>query len=184
MSSVYSSNPLINSDKILEMQRYNGRINIIEQPDPSVQFKIYEKIAVKNKATNYAEALSGNNWEDNILASVYFSSENIQIIQNGLRAGVYEMSNSKFVISPQNIDQLKIVMRSIYLQYARHEPINITKQVEELNALVLGYAVPYVYNESMGYMKYMEDQSMLVVPLELPKQINRDFKQLEIKRFF
>jgi hypothetical protein len=165
------------------MQKYNGRINLIEQPDPSAQFKMFEKIAVKNKATNYADALSGNNWEDNILASAYFSSENIQIVQNGLRAGVYEMSNNKFVISPQNIDQLKIVMRSMYLQYAKHEPTNISKQIEELNRLVLGYAVPYVYNESMGYMKYLEDQSMLVVPLELPKPINRDFKQLELKRF-
>lgn len=184
MSSLHYSNPLVNTDKILEMQKYNGRINLIEQPDPSAQFKMFEKIAVKNKATNYADALTGNNLESNILASAYFSAENIQIIQNGLRAGVYEMSKNKFVVSPQNIDQLKIVMRSMYLQYAKHDPSNIAQQIAELNRLVLGYAVPYVYNESMGYMKYLEDQSMLVVPLELPKPINRDFKQLEIKRFF
>lgn len=183
MSSLEYSNSLVNTNKILEMQKYNGRINLIEQPDPSAQFKMFEKIAIKNKATNYADALTGNNLENNLLSSVYFSSENIQIIQNGLRAGVYEMSNRKFVISPQNIDQLKIIMRSMYLQHAKHDPNNIKKQVEELNNLVLGYAVPYVYNESMGYMKYLEDQSMLVVPLELPKPINRDFKQLEIKRF-
>jgi hypothetical protein len=183
MSSLDYSNSLVNTNKILEIQKYNGRINLIEQPDPSAQFKMFEKIGIKNKATNYADALSGNNLENNLLSSVFFSSENIQIIQNGLRAGVYEMSNRKFVISPQNIDQLKIVMRSMYLQHAKHSPDNIKKQVEELNNLVLGYAVPYVYNESMGYMKYLEDQSMLVVPLELPKPINRDFKQLEIKRF-
>jgi hypothetical protein len=183
MSSLDYSNSLVNTNKILEMQKYNGRINLIEMPDPSVQFKMFEKIAVKNKATNYGDALSGNNVENNLLSSVYFSSENIQIIQNGLRAGVYEMSDQKFVISPQNIDQLKIIMRSMYLQYAKHNPDNIKAQVAELNRLVLGYAVPYVYNESMGYMKYLEDQSMLVVPLELPKPINRDFKQLEIKRF-
>ena len=93
MSSLDYSNSLVNTNKILEMQKYNGRINLIEMPDPSVQFKMFEKIAVKNKATNYGDALTGNNVENNLLSSVYFSSENIQIIQNGLRAGVYEMSD-------------------------------------------------------------------------------------------
>ena len=35
----------------------------------------------------------------------------------------------------------------------------------------------------MGYLKYCEDQSTLVLPLELPSQNERDFKQLEFKRW-
>jgi hypothetical protein len=168
--------------KIIDMERYNGRVNIIEPENPDIRFQMQEKIAIRNKSTEFREAIGGV-WESNVLAQVFFSVENIQILQNGLRAGVYKMSNEKFVVAPQNIDTLKIVMRSIYLQYAEHSPTNITSQVERLNQLVLDYCVPSVYNEAMGYMKYCQDQSSLVVPLELPRHPDREYKQLELKRW-
>ena len=166
----------------MDAERYNGRINIIE-PDQNIRFKMIEKIALKNKSTNYCDALVGN-LEQNVLAQVFFSAGNIQIIQNGLRAGVYKMSNEQFVIAPQNIDALKIVMRSTYMQYAEHrQDISITKQVEYLNKIVLDYCIPSVYGEAMGYMKYTQDQSTLVVPLDLPLNHDRQYKQLELKPY-
>jgi phosphopantetheine adenylyltransferase len=164
--------------------RYNGRVNIMENPDPNMVFKMQERIALKNKATNYSSALAGNDWEDNMLARVFFSAENIQILQNGLRAGVYKMSKNKIVIPPQNIDQLKIIMRSMYLQYAQHLPHNIRQQVERLNKQVWDYVVPTVYNEAVGYTKYMQDQSSLVMPMDLPLHHDREYKQLELKPWF
>ena len=172
-------------DKMLiRDSKYNGRCNIIENPDSTALFKMQERIALKNKSTSYYSALLGNDWEDNLLARVFFSAENIQIIQNGLRAGVYAMSSEKIVIPPQNIDQLKIIMRSTYLQYSEHLASDITKQVERLNKIVWDFVVPSVYNEAIGYKKYMEDQSTLVVPLELPLHHDRDYKQLELKPWF
>lgn len=164
--------------------RYNGRVNIIDNPDPNAGFRMQERIALKNKATSYGSALAGNDWEENLLARVFFSAENIQILQNGLRAGVYKMSKNKIVIPPQNIDQLKIIMRSMYLQYAEHLPDNIREQVERLNKLVWDYAVPSVYNEAVGYVKYMQDQSSLVMPMDLPIHHDREYKQLELKSWF
>jgi hypothetical protein len=169
---------------IIQPERYNGRVNIVSQPDPSLVFKMQERIAIKNKTTEYRSALSGNDWEDNIISRTFFSVENIQIIQNGLRAGVYEMSNHDIVIPPQNLDQLKIIMRSTYLQYAEHYETNIRSQIERLNKLVLDYAIPTVYGEARGYLKYMQDQSTLVVPLEIPKHHDREYKQLELKPWF
>jgi citrate lyase gamma subunit len=174
----------INSiNKIIDMERYNGRVNLIEPPSAEVLFNMQERIAIKNKATEYREALAGT-LESNVLAQVYFSAQNIQIVQNALRAGVYQMSKEKIVISPQNVDTLKIIMRSIYLQYAEHAKTDITGQVSRLNKLVLDYAVPTLYGEAVGYMKYREDQSTLVVPLELPRHHDRQYKQLELKRWF
>lgn len=173
---------IIKVENILNASRYNGRINIAEPPSPDAVFKMQEKIAIKNKATEYRDALGGN-LEDNVLAQVYFSAGNIQIIQNGLRAGVYKASQNKFVIAPQNIDTLKIIMRSIYLQHAEHRENDITGQVERLNKLVLDYAIPSVYSSAMSYMKYCQDQSTLVVPLELPRNHDRDYKQLEQNKF-
>jgi hypothetical protein len=163
---------------ILNVDKYNGRVNISEPPDPTARFKMHEKIANKNKASNYFDALTGT-LEWNVLAQVYFSAGNIQIIQNGLRAGVHSMSQGKIVIPPQNIDTLKIIMRSIYLQHAQHLDHDITDQVAALNKIVLDYAIPSVYNEAIGYMKYTQDQSTLVVPLEHPKNVDRQFKQLQ-----
>jgi len=170
------------NSRIIDMQKYNGRVNIIEPENPHIQFQMFEKIAIRNKATEYRGALTGT-WEENVLGQVFFSSGNIQIIQNGIRAGVYAMSGDKYVIPPQNMDALKIIMRSIYLQYAKHYTSNITKQVEELNQLVLDYCVPFVYNEAHAYMKYLQDQSSLVVPLALPLHHDREYKQLELKNW-
>jgi len=180
-TDILLNNPTIDDTKqVLETGKYNGRVNIIEPENPDARFQMFERIAAKNNTTEYRGALS-NVWEENLLAQVYFSAENIQIIQNGLRAGVYKMSQNKFVIAPQNIDTLKIIMRSIYLQYAEHDPKRVTEQVERLNSLVLDYAVPTVHGEAVGYMKYMQDQSSLVVPLDVPRHHDRQYKQLELK---
>ena len=172
------------SQKILTQEYYNGRVNIMEQQDPDAVFKMQERIGLKNKSTGYISALSGNDWEENILSKVFFSQDNVQILQNGLRAGVYEMSNKDIVIPPQNLDQLKIVMRSTYLQYAEHKPTQIKEQVERLNKLVWDYVVPSVYKEAIGYLKYMKDQSTLVTPMDHPQHHDRQYKQLELKPFF
>lgn len=168
---------------ILKEENRNGRVNIVDPLSSDILFKMQEKIAVKNKATEYREALAGT-WEDSILSRAFFSAENVQILQNGLRAGVYEMSKNQYVIAPQNVDTLKVIMRSIFLQYAEHIPTQITEQIERLNQLVLNYAVPTVYKEAVGYVKYCEDQSSLVMPMEVPRHHDRQYKQLQLKPFF
>jgi len=171
--------PVSDVARLLEGERYNGRVNIVmAEEDPDTRFKMHEKISIKNKASNYFESLNGS-WEWNVLAQVYFSAENIQIVQNGIRAGVYKMSDGKYNVPPQNIDNVKIIMRSIYMQYAEHYPKDITSQVERLNQLVLDYAVPNVYNEAVAYFKYVQDQSTLAVPMDRPIQNDRPYKQLE-----
>ena len=184
-SQKWNSGTVEATSRILDMERYNGRINLMELPDKNIQFQMAEKIALKNKSTEYRDSLAGI-LEDNLLSRVFFSSGNVQILQNGLRAGVYRMSGErKLVIAPQNVDNLKIIMRSIYLQYAEHrEDITVTKQVEDLNKIVLDYIIPTVYNETIGYLKYIQDQSTLVQPLELPKMVDKDYKPLEWKRWF
>jgi len=175
----YNKEPILTNENI----KYNGRVNILEPEDKDVRFKMFEKISIKNKATEYREALV-NVWENNVLAQVFFSGENIQIIQNAIRKGVHDMSKGKYVVPNQNIDTLKIIMRSTYLTYAEHHPDKITEQVERLNGLVLDYCVPFVYNETKFYMKYLEDQSTIAVPFEKSNKNDRVYKQLEPKFWF
>jgi len=182
--SIFDSNSsILNVSNVSNVSKYNGRVDIIQEPSANIRFQMQEKIAVKNKATAYREALTGT-WENNILAQVFFSAENVQILQNGIRAGVNKMSNGQINVPPQNIDSLKIIMRSNYLQYVEHYADNIRKQVERLNEIVLDYCVKSVYGEAVGYLKYCQDQSSLVVPFDRPVPTDREYKQLELRPFF
>jgi hypothetical protein len=159
----------------------NGRVDI-KTPSTSKLFQMYDKIPAK-QCTTYRSATEGL-WDETILSQVYFSNQNIQIIQNGIRAGVYNRSNGQYVIGPQDCDSLKIIMRSVFLQYAANQPNNITQQVEELNKLVLEYCIQQVYSEAQGYITYVNDASTLVVPIERPVMTSNNDRQLELKSWF
>ena len=161
--------------------KQNGRVHLLEPKDTLARFKMTEKISLKNKATDYLGA-TAYIWENNVLSMAFFSKENIQILQNAIRRGVYDMSNQQYVVPNQNVDALKIVMRSTFLQYAEFVGNeNVTGEIEKLNKLVLDYCVPFVYNEAKSYMKYLVDQSTLVVPFDRCFKNDRNYKQLEPK---
>jgi hypothetical protein len=123
-------------------------------------------------------------WTDTYLSKAFFSQQNIQILQNGIRAGVYQKSNGQYTIAPQDCDSLKIVMRSVYLQNAANQPNNITQQVFELNKIVLNYCIQQVYSEAQGYLKYIDDASTLVVPIAHPVMTDNSDRELEFKTWF
>lgn len=175
----YNKEPILTNDNI----KYNGRVNVLEPEDKNARFKMFEKISIKNKATEYREPLA-NVWENNVLSQVYFSAGNIQILQNALRKGVFDLSKGKYIVPNQNIDALKIIMRSNYLTYAEHHNDDITGQVERLNNLVLDYCIPFVFNETKFYMKYLEDQSTIAMPFDKSNKNDRVYKQLEPKFWF
>lgn len=159
----------------------NGRIDI-KSPNTSALFEMYDKIPA-NQCVTFRNPTEGL-WTDTYLSQAFFSQQNIQIIQNGIRAGVYHRSNGQYTIGPQDCDSLKIVMRSVYLQHAANQPDNITQQVVELNKIVLNYCIQQVYGEAQGYMKYIDDASTLVVPIAHPIMADNSDRELEFKRWF
>jgi len=163
------------------MQSSNGRVDI-KSASTCDLFKMYDKIPANQCATfrNPTEGL----WDDTKLSNVFFSNANIQIIQNGIRAGVFKRSNGQYTIGQQDCDSLKIIMRSVFLQNAINKPTNIRGQIEQLNNIVLNYCIQQVYSEAQGYMKYLDDASTLVVPLSNPMMESTYDKQLELKPWF
>ena len=147
----------------------NGRVDIInktQSPDISSLFALYDKIPA-NQCATFREPTLGQ-WDETPLSKAYFSKENIQIIQNGIRAGVYHKSNQQYLVAPQDCDTLKIVMRSVFLQHAANQSHNISQQINELNKIVLDYCIFHVYSEAQSYIKYLHDVSTLAVPLSTP----------------
>ena len=159
----------------------NGRIDI-KSPNTSTLFEMYDKIPA-NQCVTFRNPTEGL-WTSDSLSNAFFSQQNIQIIQNGIRAGVYHRSNGQYYIGPQDCDSLKIVMRSVFLQYSANQPNNISQQIAQLNKIVLEYCIQQVYSEAQGYMKYINDASTLVVPISHPVMANENDRQLELKPWF
>ena len=159
----------------------NGRVDI-KTPNTSTLFQMYDKIPA-NQCVTFRNPTEGL-WTSNSLSDAFFSQQNIQIIQNGIRAGIYEKSNGQYVIGPQDCDSLKIVMRSVFLQHSANQLNNITQHITELNKIVLDYCIQQVYSEAQGYMKYIDDVSTLVVPIAHPVMASQNDRQLELKSWF
>ena len=162
-------------------KNYNGRVDIKSQ-DTSKLFKMYDKIPA-NQCVTFRNPTDGL-WDNTTLSLVFFSKENIQILQNGIRSGVYEKSNGQYLIGQQDCDVLKIIMRSVFLQYSANQQDNITQQVDELNKIVLNYCIQQVYGETQGYIKYLDDASTLVVPISHPIMANNTDRTLQMKSWF
>ena len=163
----------------------NGRVDVFgskEGPDISNLFAMYDKIPA-NQCVTFRNATEGL-WSSTPLSQAFFSEQNIQIIQNGIRAGIYNKSNGQYVIGPQDCDSLKIIMRSVFLQHSANQSHNISTQISDLNKIVLNYCIQQVYSEAQGYLKYMDDVSTLVIPIAHPVMTNNTDRQLELKKWF
>lgn len=153
----------------------NGRLDIIHNSC----FTHSDKLHVSDPIS-FRQPLTGN-WSDNKLSILFFSQQNQKTLQNGIRAGVYKLSNGVFNIGEQSYDELKIIMRSIFLQYSKNNKKNITAQVKGLNDLVLDYAVKQVHGEAEAYMKYKFDVSTLAMPMDRPNMNHIDSKELKFQ---
>ena len=159
----------------------NGRLNII---DPAMnQFSLFDKIPTKSDCSTFHDAMTGN-FQDSTLSLAFFSKGNIQIVQNAIRAGVYEVSNKQYIIDNQNCDTLKIIMRSVFLQSSTNLANQITQQIQELNNLVVTYCVKQIYGEAQGYITYKRDVSTMYTPIDHPVQPDFNNKTLELKHWF
>lgn len=157
----------------------NGRVNIIDQPNPNALFNLYDK--TKTTKSSFRDALKGTK-EENELSNAFFSKQNIQIVQNGLRAGVYKMSNNQYIIGEQSYDNIKIIMQDAYFEHAKNDLTSIAKQIETINQEIFNKYVPKLHGEVIGYLKYKEDTSTIKAPINYAKPSgDRNFKNLEFK---
>ena len=101
----------------MENNTYNGKVNIMG-PNIATKFSMMDKIPA-NTNRSYLNSLTGN-FERSRLSDTFFSQKNIQIIQNGIRKGVYDKSGSQLLVDNQPEDQIVTVMRSMYLQHSKN----------------------------------------------------------------
>jgi len=151
------------------------------QPNTENLFGLYDKIPVHQISTirNPVKGI----WEETTLSKVFFSKENSSIIQNGIRAGVYKLSNGKYFVDNQDPEQLQLIMRGIFTEYSKNQTNNIREQIEVLNNIVVSYCSDKVFQEAQGYLKYLRDSNSKPEPLTYPT-LTTTSKQLIFKSFF
>lgn len=144
-------------------QRSNGRVDITNGGALEVP-TFYKRQPVDNSSF-YAEAVQGN-FSRNSVSDLFFSCNNIDVLHDGIRYKIYQLTNGKHTIGRQSDQDLKIIMRSIYLQYSKNLPNNIVGQVKELNSKVLEWSVHEILSNIKQYDKYVIDVSTLPIPIE------------------
>lgn len=140
---------------------WNGRINIINENS-----KTYPLFLQSTALESYAHPPVP--YESNALQKRFFSLKNIEFIQHSIRAQVYAQSGNTYSISRQSVVTIKIILKSIFLQYGKNLKSNIEEQVELLNTRVLKYSVSNILTNIKMYMMYKKDVSTLPVPIRYP----------------
>jgi hypothetical protein len=166
----------------------NGRVSLEARPSAGgflenpQQGGFGHRISVD---TNPAQDLMRGNWTENKLSQTFFGPENTRIIQNEIKNEIYNRSgNKRWVIDDQSVDELQIVMRSIFLQYSKNLDNNIPGQIKVLNDLVIEWCVPRILSEIGMYQYYLNDISKLPVPMSHPaSQSSAGTKSLPFRKF-
>ena len=152
-------------------------------PNKTAVFTLSDKIPIDH-TVSFRDALTEDVYNTkNTLYDLFFSEQNILLLQNNIVNGVKQMSNNYYVINNQSKDQLKIIMNSIYVQHSRHINGNNNEVINVLNNLVLQYSVPQIFNELESNMKYKRDINNLIMPMSNPILLKND-KQLEQNIWF
>lgn len=117
---------------------------------------------------SYSHDLLSCHHKDNALANLFFSKKNIQIIQNGIRAKIYE--KTKMTIAEQDTTQILLVMRYMYFHYGKNLPYNFKEQISDLNMRVYEYLIPLILSEMKQYFTYIQDSFTTLRPQNYPEQ--------------
>lgn len=175
----------------------NKRTILSVQKERSLNFADIEKLKSPGKynftsddgdnkiAGSNTKYMFRNLYGETPLTFLYFSQKNIQNIQNLIRFIVYK--EVKQNIDEQNVTDLMIIMRSIFLEYSQHPPLIdetmpeerrvallklYTAEVERLNQLVISESIPKILSGLQQYLSYLDDALNQPIPIERPQNVS------------
>jgi hypothetical protein len=158
----------------------NGRVDLISKMP---KFTIPQYQITQSHNNTYTKEATTGQITRNSVSDLFFSAKNIDVLQEGIRYRIYVESKGQFTIGRQSDQELKTVMRSIYLQYGIGN-LDCIGQVRTLNSRVLEWVVPEVLNNLLQYERYKQDTSTLPMPLDRsPLATMKGSRSLEFKSF-
>ena len=100
------------------------------------------------------------------LSSLFFHPRNVDTIQAELQYRVFKKTGVR--IGRQSDKELKIVMRSVYLQESVNQSRDIQNQISKLNESVLDYCVKNTASNALQHKQYMVDATSMPIPMSHP----------------
>ena len=143
------------------------------QESPFILFQDVNPTIVNKRNQMIKNMIKTTHTEIIDIEKIFFSDENINLINKQLILYVWNKSNKLYKINFQDKDKILIVMRYIYLEYSKNLPYNIKEQISELNCLTVGEIGPIVitnFEQKLGYLRDIEQRQ---VPLPLPQSTNK-----------
>jgi hypothetical protein len=123
--------------------------------------------------------------EENNLNTRFFSEANINLLQQQIHDTVFAMSNGRFNIDRQSDVDLKLIMRSYYLQYAENYPGREGEELTLLNERVVNFAANRIMVELEAYQYYRKDILDFPAPIANPVNVKiYGTRTGELKSFF
>ena len=156
----------------------NGRVNLnpVQNAGAPVPNGVPDSAGFsfpKQTEVNFASDMLRGNWDHTALSDAFFTRKNVNTIQAEIQKEVYRISGpKKWIIDRQDVDEIKMIMRAMYLQYAKNNEFDIEGQLQELNQLVIKWSVPRIMSEIEQYNYYLNDISHLPVPIQQPMSMS------------
>jgi len=125
----------------------------ITGPNKTAVFTLSDRIPIDH-TVSFRDALTKDIYNNkNTLYDLFFNDSNINNLQLEIQSGVKRMSNNQYTVGTQNIDQLKMIINSIFVENSRHQYSDSAIAIKNLNSLVLQYAIPQVFNSVESHLK-------------------------------
>ena len=96
----------------------------------------------------------------------------MDIVQYRIKKFVYwetwKQSGTHYIIGLQDETSLLVIMKYVYDTYAKHLPINIKEQIDELDEIVVKEAGPDVVSGVLVHIGYLNP----IVPVDRPQNLS------------
>ena len=107
------------------------------------------------------------------LSKLFFSDENIKRIQRLIRKEVYRRTNGQFKLEvDQELRDVFIAMRAVYMEHSRFLPNQIVRQVKRLNMKVIDESLPGIITEIRQEYGYLKEINKPLTPIARPQTVN------------
>jgi hypothetical protein len=181
--SVQSHYNMTSSNHLFQGHQHSGRVpNIRDVRDNTFA-------STPNTESLFGDSmrrdLIGHLHKSTPLNEVFFSESNLAKLQADIQEQVYRMSGNKYRIGNQDEQQLKIIMRSYYLMYAKNNDNAVADELADLNSRVVGYSAAKVYSEVDFHQFYISDLEEFAPPIANPMNVGvYGTRTGELKSFF
>jgi hypothetical protein len=164
-----------NDDFVKKNELLYRNVESANPPLKNYKTSMYEQNK-NNWATNNSiqETMLKSIYTPTPLGEVYFSPDNIARIQNRIKKEIFIRSNGKYKLDiEQDESDLLIVMRDVYISYAKNMPYKIIHQVKELNHITIEKIIPDMLSMIKQDEEYINQLDKPIIPIALPVNVSR-----------